>query len=89
MKGLLGALELVADKRTMARFPEVGRTGTRCRDLSVANGLVMRAVGDSMIISPPLILSHEEADILVERAGRTLDALADALTREGAWKTAA
>jgi putrescine aminotransferase len=89
MSGLLGALELVADRTTMARFPDPGKTGTRCRDLSVANGLVMRAVGDSMIISPPLILSHAEADELVARARRTLDALADALTREGAWKGAA
>ncbi len=86
MLGLIGALELVADKRSMARFPD--GAGARCRDLSVANGLVMRAVGDAMIISPPLILSHEEADELVARARRTLDALADAMTREG-WRGAA
>ncbi len=85
-KGLLGALELVADKATRQRFPEVGRTGQRCRDLSVKNGLVMRAVGDSMIISPPLVISHDEVDELARRARRALDDLADALTREGAWR---
>jgi putrescine aminotransferase len=89
MKGLLGAIELVADKTTNARFPNPGATGTRCRDLSVANGLVMRAVGDTMIISPPLILSHGEADELVDRARRALDALADQLAREGATGRAA
>ncbi len=83
MRGLLGALELVADKATMARFPAEAGAGGRCRDLSVAGGLVMRAVGDVMIISPPLTLSHEEADLLVERARAALDGLADAMVREG------
>ncbi|MGF1658717.1 MAG: aspartate aminotransferase family protein [Rubrimonas sp.] len=86
MLGLLGALEIVADKRTMARFP--GGAGARCRDLCVRNGLVMRAVGDTMIVSPPLILSYEEAEELVVRARKSLDDLADAMTREG-WRGAA
>jgi putrescine---pyruvate transaminase len=81
-KGLLGALELVADKATRRRFPDAGATGARCRNLSVKNGLVMRAVGDSMIISPPLVISRGEVDELVARARRALDALADELTRE-------
>ena len=84
MRGMLGALELVADKTTMARFPAEAGAGARCRDLAVgSHGLVMRAVGDAMIVSPPLSLSHEEADLLVGRARAALDAAADALTREG------
>ena len=47
--GLLGAIELVKDKATRERFPDKGTVGTLCRDLCVANGLVMRAVGDTMI----------------------------------------
>ena len=85
MKGLVGALELVKNKETMERFPNEGKTGTRCRDISVAkNHLVMRAVRDTMIVSPPLVISHEECDVFVERARKTLDDLADELTREGA-----
>ena len=76
MTGMIGALELVADKTTMARFPDEGSTGTRARDISVANGLVMRAVRDTMLISPPLILTEDEADTLVDRARQTLDQLA-------------
>ncbi|MEM8659053.1 MAG: aminotransferase class III-fold pyridoxal phosphate-dependent enzyme, partial [Pseudomonadota bacterium] len=76
MTGLIGALELVADKAKMVRFPEEGATGTRARDLSVGNGLVMRAVRDTLLISPPLIISEEECDILVARARQTLDDLA-------------
>ncbi|HSF96824.1 MAG TPA: aspartate aminotransferase family protein [Thermohalobaculum sp.] len=87
MKGLVGALELVKDKATGARFPNEGATGTRCRDISVGrNHLVMRATRDTMIVSPPLVISDEEIDIFVERARKTLDDLADELTREGAWK---
>ncbi len=83
MVGLIGAAELVADKATLARFQDVGAAGTRCRDLSVANGLVMRAVRDTMVVAPPLVISHAECDELVARARRTLDELADALAREG------
>jgi putrescine aminotransferase len=84
MVGLIGALELVADRESMARFPDEGATGMRARDLSVENGLVMRAVRDTLVISPPLVISEEECDILVERARKTLDDLAAEKAREGA-----
>ncbi|HET7410200.1 MAG TPA: aspartate aminotransferase family protein [Paracoccaceae bacterium] len=84
MVGLVGAAELVADKETMARFPNEGTTGTLCRDISVANGLVMRAVRDTMVIAPPLVVSRDECDELVARARKTLDDLADRLARERA-----
>jgi putrescine aminotransferase len=85
MKGLIGALELVRDKATMQRFPKATTAGIRCRDISVGrNGLVMRAVGDTLMISPPLVISREECDLLAERARKSLDDLADELTREGA-----
>lgn len=77
MEGLIGALEIVADRHTMARFPNEGETGTRCRDISVANGLVMRAVRDTMVISPPLIITEAEVDELVLRARGALDRLAE------------
>ena len=79
MTGLVGALELVRDKVTMERFPKEASAGSTCRDLSVSNGLVMRAVGDTMIISPPLIISEGECDALVRIVRTTLDELADAL----------
>jgi putrescine aminotransferase len=82
IRGLVGALELVRDKTTMERFPDEGATGARCRDLALANGLVIRATRDTMIISPPLVIGREECDLLVERARKSLDDLADELTRE-------
>jgi len=79
MVGLIGALELVRDKDTLERFHKDLGAGTVCRDLSVANGLVMRAVGDTMVVAPPLILSHGEADELVEKAWQALDLTRQAL----------
>ena len=74
MTGLMGALELVPNKpsRTEA-FPDTGKVGTIARDFSFRNGLVMRAVRDSLILSPPLTLSHDEADHLIAVARKTLD----------------
>ena len=72
--GLLGAIELVADKRTKARFAPKGRAGELCRDLAVKHGLVMRHVNESMIIAPPLIITRAQIDELVDKARLTLDA---------------
>ncbi len=84
MKGLVGALELVPKKpHRHIRFPDEGRVGTIARDFSFSNGLVMRAVRDSLILSPPLVLSHDEADELVRLAEKTLDDTWIALKKEG------
>ena len=73
MAGLMGAIELVRDKQTLERFDENLGVGTICRDYLVNNGLVMRAVGDSIVTAPPFILSHAEADELVATAWKCLD----------------
>ena len=49
-------------KKTPQRFHKDEHAGTVCRDFCFENGLVMRAVGDAMIVSPPLILSRSEID---------------------------
>ncbi len=64
MVGLMGALELVPQKTPRAqRFatPQ-GDVGTLARDISIRNGLIMRGVRDSLILSPPLVITHEEID---------------------------
>ena len=81
--GLFGALELVPRKPSRAFFPERGAVGTRCRDLSVKNGLVMRAVWDTMIAAPPLVITPQEIDELVSKAVQTLDQLHHELRRDG------
>ena len=70
--GLLGAIELVQDKATRKRYEGRG-VGMICRQFCFDNGLIMRAVGDTMIISPPLVISKDEIDELVTKARKCLD----------------
>ena len=77
--GLVGAIEIVKDKASQERFHKDLGAGTRCRDFCVNNGLVMRAVGDTMIVSPPLIVELKHIDELVEKAWKCLDLTAESL----------
>ena len=71
--GLLGALELVEDKRTRRYFPPARKVGLACREHCIANGLVMRAVRDVMILAPPLVITAAEIDDIVVKARLALD----------------
>lgn len=73
MVGLMGALELVKSKKPVEKFSSDDGVGTKCRDILVNNGLVMRAVGDTIVVAPPLVLTHAEADELIEKAWKCLD----------------
>jgi putrescine aminotransferase len=69
--GLLGAIELVADKRTRRRFENPGRVGLICRDHFFREGFIMRAVFDTMVTAPPLIWTQaqfDEAEVVIRRA---------------------
>ena len=86
-KGLVGALELTPDKAARAPFAAPkGTVGLMCREHCFANGLVMRHVGDTMIISPPLIIANSEIDELVEKAGKCLDLTYAELKAKGLYK---
>lgn len=80
MTGLMGALELVRDKGSLERFEREAGAGTVCRDILVNNGLVMRAVGDTIVTAPPLTLSHAQADEQIEKTWRCLDLTQKALS---------
>jgi putrescine aminotransferase len=73
MVGLMGALELVQSKKPIRKFSSDDGVGTKCRDILVNNGLVMRAVGDTIVVAPPLVLTHAEADELIDKAWQCLD----------------
>ena len=72
--GLVAGLEILKNKITGERFNSNDAVGMICRGHCFGNGLVMRAVGDRMIIAPPLTISHTEIDELVHLARRALDA---------------
>jgi putrescine aminotransferase len=73
--GLMGALQLAADKKTRRRFEKPDEIGVAVRNHALANGLVLRATADRMLASPPLIISHEEVDTMVRIARQALDAI--------------
>ena len=72
-KGLIAALELVADKESGKPFAggeTLNRAALRCQE----NGLIVRAVaGTSLAVCPPLIITREQIDELVEKLSRSLD----------------
>ncbi|MGC3984591.1 MAG: aspartate aminotransferase family protein [Pseudorhodoferax sp.] len=77
--GLMGAVLLVKDKASGAPFPEALELGMVCRGHCFGNGLVMRAVGDRMIIAPPLVMTRAQIDEMMALIRRALDlTLADA-----------
>ena len=71
--GLLGAIELVKNKETRERYSSAGETGVICRTHCFNSGVVMRAVGETMFLCPPLIISDSEIDELFMRVTRALD----------------
>lgn len=75
--GLIGAVELVADKGTKAPFGEPGTLGRYLVARAQENGLVLRAIGDSIAFCPPLIISETEIDQLISRFARALDQTAE------------
>eukprot|EP00439_Symbiodinium_sp_Y106_P088105 s1_g641.t1 len=75
--GLLGAMEIVKNKETRERFD--GNTGGICRDHCFENGLIMRAIGDTMVLSPPLSITKPEIDELFGLAVKALDLTAESL----------
>jgi putrescine aminotransferase len=71
--GMLGAIQLSPDKSGNAGFAKEGDVGVACRDEASNNGLVMRAVDDAMILSPPLTISTAQIDELFDIAERSID----------------
>ncbi|MEB5302455.1 putrescine--pyruvate aminotransferase [Pseudomonas aeruginosa] len=76
--GMVAALELVKNKKTRERFTDKG-VGMLCREHCFRNGLIMRAVGDTMIISPPLVIDPSQIDELITLARKCLDQTAAVL----------
>ncbi|WP_417532943.1 aspartate aminotransferase family protein [Marinobacterium stanieri] len=71
--GLMAGMALVQDKASRTPFPEDANAGLVCRDHCFENGLIMRAVGDRMVLAPPLVISRSEVDELCEKARHCFD----------------
>jgi 4-aminobutyrate--pyruvate transaminase len=71
--GLMGAVELVADKVTKAPFDPAQGVGPFLSKRALHHGVILRPVGDSIAFCPPLIINEEEIDLMLERFALALD----------------
>jgi putrescine aminotransferase len=71
--GFMAGLVLVKSKAPRQRFAEEQGVGMICRGHCFAQGLIMRAVGDRMIIAPPLIMTRAQIDEMVDLIVKCLD----------------
>ncbi len=84
--GLMGSIALTPNKAKRAKFAgKAGTVGFKTRERCFANNLIMRHVGDRMIISPPLVITPAEIDVLIERAKTSLDEAYKIVKDEGLW----
>ncbi|MBW6421320.1 aspartate aminotransferase family protein [Rhizobium sp. XQZ8] len=75
--GLMGGLQLAADKATRRRYEKPDDIGSAVRNHCVENGLIMRATGDRMLASPALTISRSEVDEVIDKLRKALDHLRD------------
>lgn len=82
--GMMASIALTPNKETRAKFAsDAGTVGYICREFCFGNNLIMRHVGDRMIISPPLVLTTDEIDTLIARARKSLDECYAKIQSEG------
>lgn len=87
-KGMIGAIELVANKKTGKAFPD-GRVGAFAVQACQDAGLIIRAVaGSSIAICPPLIIDEAQVDELIEKLSIGIQATLDFVTRESLMEAA-
>jgi 4-aminobutyrate--pyruvate transaminase len=83
-KGLLGAIELVADKSSKRAFDAKAGVGAAMQRAAEANGLILRAMGgDIVAFCPPLIVKEADIDDIFDRAEKALDETEAFVTKEG------
>ena len=75
--GLIGAVEMVSNKDTRAPLEPPGKNGPYLVARAQENGLIIRALGDRVAFSPPLIISATEIDAMFDRFAKALDETAD------------
>jgi 4-aminobutyrate--pyruvate transaminase len=82
-EGLIAGLELVEDKSSKRSFDPQLKVGFKAFDLAQRNGLVVRAIGDTIALCPPLIITEAQVQEVIARLKTTLDQTAAALSADG------
>ena len=82
--GLIGGLEIVADKTSRRQYEPKAGVAARCVAFAQAEGLIVRfLMGDRIAVCPPLIITADEIDVLFDRLTRALDRTAEWIRAEG------
>ena len=77
-RGLLGAIELVSDKKTKAKPAASTRIGEKLARAGYDNGLIFRAFADGVLgFAPAICITEQEIDLMIERIGLTLDTITE------------
>ena len=71
--GMIGAIEIVANKTDKTAFAPAGRGGATVLRFAHEEGLIARQMGDAIALSPPLVITEAEVDDLLARLARALD----------------
>ena len=71
--GLIGALELMADGAARTPFDPALKAGYQVAQYALEEGLIVRAMGDTVALCPPLIITPAEMDEMFARLSRALD----------------
>ena len=87
--GLMAGFVLMKDKANHIMFDEDLGVGMICRGHCFGNGLIMRAVGDRMIIAPPLVITKTQIDEMMALIIMALDKTLADLLQHGLMKIAA
>ena len=72
-RGLMGALEIVADKATKAPFDPKAGAGALAYKAAAEHGLIVRSIGDTIAFTPPLIINESQIDEMFDKMHKALD----------------
>jgi 4-aminobutyrate--pyruvate transaminase len=81
--GMIGAVELVKNQTDRSRFDKVGPVGLKCFEAALDEGLIVRNIGDSIALCPPLVITESELNEAFDRLERALDRAAEWAQKEG------
>ncbi|MGE0237864.1 MAG: aminotransferase [Parvibaculaceae bacterium] len=81
-RGLIGAIELVADKKTKRAFDPKKGVGALAAEIMQENGLIVRPMGDSVAFCPPLIIREDEINEMFDIVGKSLRILEERVLKE-------
>jgi L-2,4-diaminobutyrate transaminase len=88
--GLMAGIQLMADRATRRPFEATQKVSQAVAAKCLEDGLIVRAlpVGHVVALSPPLCITREQIDVVVDGLARGIRTVGDDLARQGVWKAA-